>query len=136
MLSKLVLKELGRQLIDMGRWIINPAHKAIVGVMLVVGITLTAVTWTIYQNLDILGKIIEIKSSCRGITNGPMLIMTFAGVFVSLFAVVAVGQIVEVVEYRKRFGTRMPENRWYTLIFSSISVIAGLIVIGIMYRYC
>ena len=73
---------------------------------------------------------------CVGMTTAQTLVIVLIGVMVPLFALVAIGEIIAVVDHHQRYGRANPrEKRWMIGVIVLLAVLCG-VGSGLLYAWC
>lgn len=124
--------DLGSQIRDIFLYIVNPKHLMLVGTI-IGAILLGGYMMRLSMRFDFM---LSVNNGYRcNISENSILTIIFAVFFFGVFSLFAIGQAVNIIDYKKHNRKPTGEMKW-SLLFTSVFALSGLIVMLIVLNKC
>lgn len=126
------IHDLGIQLRDIFLYIVNPKHALLVGTI-IGAILLGGYIMHLSMRFDFM---LTVNNGYRcNISENSILIIIFAVFFFAIFTMFAIGQAVNIIDFKKHNRRLTGEMKW-SLLFTSLFALSALIVMIIVLNKC
>lgn len=124
--------DLGTQIWDIFIYIVNPKHLILIGTI-IGAVLLGGYIMHLSMRFDFM---LTVNNGYRcNISENSILAIIFAVFFFGIFSLFAIGQAVNLIEYKKHNRTPTGEMKW-SLIFTSVFALSALVVMLIVLNKC